>query len=84
MSLVKKDTICAIATASGTAGISVIRMSGNDSHKIALSRFVKKAKNLTVNDIIPNMMYYGEQSYTNKGEDVSLKVYQLLKEDFIK
>ena len=31
-----------------------------------------------------NMMYYGEQSYTNKGEDVSLKVYQLLKEDFIK
>ena len=30
------------------------------------------------------MMFYGEQSYTNKGEDVSLKVYQLLKEDFIK
>lgn len=60
MSFVKKDSICAIATASGTAGISVIRMSGNDSHKIALSRFVKKGKTLTVNDIIPNMMYYGE------------------------
>lgn len=60
MSLVKKDTICAIATASGTAGISVIRMSGNDSHKIALSRFIKKGRNLTINNIIPNMMYYGE------------------------
>ncbi len=60
MSFVKKDSICAIATASGTAGISVIRMSGIDSHKIALSRFVKKGKSLTINNIVPNMMYYGE------------------------
>ena len=78
MSLVKKDTICAIATASGTAGISVIRMSGNDSHKIALSRFVKKAKNLTVNDIIPNMMYYGEiVDFDNKTiDDVMLTFFK--------
>ena len=78
MSLVKKDTICAIATASGTAGISVIRMSGNDSHKIALSRFVKKAKNLTVNNIIPNMMYYGEiVDFDNKTiDDVMLTFFK--------
>ena len=60
MSFLRKDTICAIATASGTAGISVIRISGNESHKIALSRFIKKGRNLTINNIIPNMMYYGE------------------------
>ena len=44
MSLVKKDTICAIATASGTAGISVIRMSGNDSHKLPCRDLLKKLK----------------------------------------
>ena len=54
-----KDTICAIATASGTAAVSMIRMSGTDSHKIALSRFVRK-KALTIESITANRMYYGE------------------------
>lgn len=78
MSFVKKDTICAIATASGTAGISVVRMSGNDSHKIALSRFVKKANNLTIDNIIPNMMYYGEiVDFDNKTiDDVLLTFFK--------
>ena len=61
MSFLSKDTICAIATASGTAAVSMIRMSGNDSHKIALSRFVRKKK-LTEDAVIPNRMYYGEIS----------------------
>lgn len=60
MSFLKKDTICAIATASGTAAVSMIRMSGAESHKIALPRFARKGKELTLNDIIPNRMYYGE------------------------
>lgn len=78
MSFVKKDTICAIATASGTAGISVVRMSGNDSHKIALLRFVKKANNLTIDNIIPNMMYYGEiVDFDNKTiDDVLLTFFK--------
>lgn len=60
MSYLSNDTICAIATASGTAAISVIRMSGDKSHEIALSRYIKKGKELTLENIIPNRMYYGE------------------------
>ena len=44
MGYLSKDTICAIATASGIAAISVIRMSGCKSHEIALARYVKKGK----------------------------------------
>ena len=60
MGYLSKDTICAIATASGSAAISVIRMSGDKSHEIALSRYIKKGKELTLENIIPNRMYYGE------------------------
>ena len=59
MSFLKNDTICAIATASGTAAVSMIRMSGKDSHKIAISRFIRK-NGLKINDIVANRMYYGE------------------------
>mgnify|MGYP003493073211 CR=1 FL=1 len=60
MSYLSNDTICAIATASGTAAISVIRMSGDKSHEIALSRYIRKGKELTLENIAPNRMYYGE------------------------
>ena len=60
MGYLSKDTICAIATASGIAAISVIRMSGCKSHEIALARYVKKGKELTKENITPNRMYYGE------------------------
>lgn len=60
MSYLSNDTICAIATASGTAAISVIRMSGDKSHEIALSRYTRKGKELTLENITPNRMYYGE------------------------
>ena len=60
MSYLSNDTICAIATASGTAAISVIRMSGNKSHEIALSRYTRKGRKLTSETITPNRMYYGE------------------------
>lgn len=60
MSYLSNDTICAIATASGTAAISVIRMSGDKSHEIALSRYTRKGRELTLETIKPNRMYYGE------------------------
>ena len=60
MSYITKETICAIATASGTAAMAIVRMSGEDSLKIALSRFAGKSKNITSENIIPNKMYYGE------------------------
>ena len=60
MSFLKRDTICAIATASGTAAVSMIRMSGNDCHKIAIPLFQRKGKTLSINDIVPNRMYYGD------------------------
>lgn len=56
----KKDTICAIATASGTAALSIIRMSGDRSHEIAISVFSRKGNELKIKDIIHNRMYYGE------------------------
>lgn len=60
MSYLTKETICAIATASGTAAMAIVRMSGEDSLKIALSKFVGKGKKLTSENIVPNRMYYGE------------------------
>lgn len=60
MSYITKDTICAIATASGTAAVSMIRISGVNSHNIGLSIFTKKHGIMTAENIIPNRMYYGE------------------------
>lgn len=51
------DTIVAIATSqAGSAGINIIRISGNDSLKVAEKIFV----NSTINkEMTPNMMYLG-------------------------
>lgn len=56
----KYDTICAIATASGSGAIAVIRLSGSESHSIALAIFRKAGKTLNVNEIKPYKSYYGE------------------------
>ncbi|MFQ5646739.1 MAG: tRNA uridine-5-carboxymethylaminomethyl(34) synthesis GTPase MnmE, partial [bacterium] len=37
------DTICAVSTPRGQGGIALIRLSGSDSHRIALSVFRKKS-----------------------------------------
>ena len=78
MSFLKKDTICAIATASGTAAVSMIRMSGDDSHKIALPRFLRNGKVMTEDKIVANKMYYGEFIDTdNKSiDDVMLTFFK--------
>lgn len=51
------DTIAAISTAIGNAGISIIRVSGKDALSIAQKVFIKKA--LDGNTILPNHFYYG-------------------------
>ena len=49
----KYDTICAVATASGTGAIAVIRLSGADSHQIARYIFRRNGKTLEDNEIEP-------------------------------
>ena len=57
----KHDTICAVSTASGMGAIAVIRISGTESHSIAVNIFRKKnGKMLDFNDIEANKVYYGE------------------------
>ena len=55
----RNDTICAVATASGTGAIAIIRLSGAESHKVALFIFRRNGKMLNINDIEPNKAYYG-------------------------
>lgn len=78
MSYITKDTICAIATASGTAAMAIVRLSGKDSLEIALSRFVRKGKILTAENITPNKMYYGEFKDTDDKtiDDVMLTYFK--------
>ena len=54
----EQDTIVALATPLGNAGISVVRLSGNDSLKIATNFFV--SKKLKKHDIQPRYMYLGD------------------------
>ena len=55
-----KDTICAVATASGVGGIAVIRVSGAEALSIALRLFSPKGKALSPESIRPRHAYYGE------------------------
>ena len=57
-----EDTICAISTAVGVGGISIIRVSGNDSIKLVNSIF--KGKDLTKLD--SNTINYGHIVYNNE------------------
>lgn len=56
----KYDTIYAVATASGTGAISIIRVSGKESFKAVLHIFRKNGKLLDINTIEPYKAYYGE------------------------
>ena len=56
----KYDTIYAVATASGTGAISIIRVSGKDSFDAVLHIFRKNGKSLKINTIEPYKAYYGE------------------------
>lgn len=60
MGFINKDTICAISTASGTAALAIIRLSGCNSHRIAIECFRRNNKDLTIDNLKVNRMYYGE------------------------
>jgi tRNA modification GTPase len=51
-----QDTICALATPSGTGAIALIRVSGNRSWDAVKDCFVSKRKT----DIVPRTVYFGE------------------------
>ena len=70
MNIFGEDTICAISTASGTAAIAVIRLSGPRSHEIALSIFTRHGKTLNINDIRAYGVYYGEIKDPDEGTAV--------------
>lgn len=53
-----QDTICAISTAIGVGGISIIRVSGDDALKVVSKFFT--AKNFSVDNIKPRYMYLGK------------------------
>ncbi|MCX6230285.1 MAG: tRNA uridine-5-carboxymethylaminomethyl(34) synthesis GTPase MnmE [Bacteroidetes bacterium] len=53
------DTICALATASGIAAISVIRVSGENSFDICNSIFRHKNKSIDCNQLKSHHIYFG-------------------------
>ncbi len=54
-----EDTIAAISTAVGTAGIGIVRISGRDAIKIADRIYVSGKKDKKLADQAPNTIHYG-------------------------
>lgn len=61
-----RDTICAIATGATNAGISIIRISGEDSIKIADKIFVAKKQGKKLIDVNSHTLHYGNIVYDNE------------------
>lgn len=69
------DTICAPATASGTAAISIIRMSGENAIEICKKVFVSKNKNFT--DFKSHRIYFGNiQNDNNIIDEVLVSIFK--------
>ncbi len=68
----KEKTICALATPIGTGGISIIRISGNDSLNIAKNFFVSKY--IDFENIKPRYLYLGN-FISDEVKDQVLMVY---------
>lgn len=68
----KEKTICALATPIGTGGISIIRISGNDSLNIAKNFFVSKY--IDFENIKPRFLYLGN-FISDEVKDQVLMVY---------
>lgn len=68
----KDKTICALATPIGTGGISIIRISGNDSLNIAKNFFV--SKHIEFENIKPRYLYLGN-FISSEVKDQVLMVY---------
>ncbi len=68
------DSIAAIATANGTGGVAIVRISGSDSLKIA-SRVFTPAGRVTVAGFSPRRMYAGNISAAGGITDFGMCVY---------
>lgn len=68
----KEKTICALATPIGTGGISIIRISGNDSLNIAKNFFV--SNHINFDNIKPRYLYLGN-FVSDEVKDQVLMVY---------
>ena len=68
----KEKTICALATPIGTGGISIIRISGNESLNIAKNFFV--SKQIDFDNIKPRYLYLGN-FVSKEVKDQVLMVY---------
>ncbi len=55
-----EEIISAIATANGTGGVAIIRISGNGALKLASKMFKPLSKSVQVNNFEPYKMYVGE------------------------
>ncbi len=53
------DTICALATPSGTGAISVIRMSGNESIKVCEKIFIPQNKKTKLSEAKTHTLHFG-------------------------
>jgi len=54
-----KDTICALATASGTGALSLIRVSGSDAFKIGDAIFLAKKKDVKISTAPSHTILFG-------------------------
>lgn len=67
-SFVNDDTICAIATPSGTGAIAIIRISGPEAIQKANSIFCPHKKNISLEKVKSHSLHYG--AICNQGEEV--------------
>lgn len=67
--MIKEETIAAIATAPGEAGIGIVRVSGPEALSKTWPLF-EPAKKITQKTIKPKHMYYGKFLHVTKGEPI--------------
>ena len=61
------STIAAIATATGTGSVGIIRMSGKDCFKVLEKIFIPKNKNISIDEIPGYTIKYGHIIDPNTG-----------------
>jgi tRNA modification GTPase len=71
----QKDTICAIATPSGTGAIAVIRLSGPESIVIAFQLFKPANSAFSLSNIESHKIYFGKIIFENELVDEVLLSY---------
>ena len=69
----KEDSIVSISTPLGRGAISIVRISGQDSLKIALQLF--STQNLSTENIKPRFMYFGKLKLEDETFEECLMVY---------